>query len=59
VIGCGVVGGQDEELEEAASQREGAVARKNLSLSRCARRSCSWEVSGLERPLLMPGVEVV
>jgi len=31
-------------------QAEGAVARKNLSRSRLANRSCSWWVSGRESP---------
>jgi hypothetical protein len=35
---------------EVASHRDGAVARKNLSLSRWAMRSCSWWLSGRLKP---------
>ena len=34
----------------APDQAEGAVARKNLSRSRLANRSCSWRVKGRESP---------
>lgn len=46
-------------VEVDVSQRERAVARKNVSLSRRARSSCSWGLSGRVTLRLRPGVEVV
>ena len=57
--GSDVFGGVVAEAAAEVSQRDGAVARKNLSLSRCARSSCSWGLRGRVRPRLRPGVVVV
>jgi hypothetical protein len=43
----------------AESHLDGAVARKNLSLSRWASRSCSMGFKGRDRPPERPGVELV
>jgi hypothetical protein len=64
VIGSAVVLVDDveelaAELEPAESHLDGAVARKNLSLSRCASRSCSNGLRGRIRPPERPGVEPV
>lgn len=40
----------------AGSQRDGAVAKKYLSLSKTASRSSSSRDKGLERPRERPGV---
>lgn len=42
-----------------AFHREGAVARKNLSRSSWANRSCSCGIRGRESPCESPGVDVV
>ena len=49
----------EEDAVAAESHLEGAVARKNLSLSRWASRSCSSGLSGRERPPERPGVELM
>jgi hypothetical protein len=54
VVGTDAVEGTAEE-----SHREGAVAKKNFSLSRCASLSCSTGLRGRERPPERPGVDVV
>jgi hypothetical protein len=46
-------------VEVEVSQRERAAARKNVSLSRWARSSCSWDLSGRVTLQLRPGVEVL
>lgn len=43
-------------MGRALSHWEGAVARKNLSLSKCASFSCSAAESGRDRPRESPGV---
>lgn len=47
------------EADPLVSHLEGAVARKNLSLSKCARRSCSKGFKGRVSPPERPGVDVV
>jgi hypothetical protein len=51
--------GTDTEGTAEESHREGAVAKKNFSLSRCASLSCSTGLRGRERPPERPGVDVV
>lgn len=43
-------------MGRALSHWEGAVARKNLSLSKCASFSCSAAASGRDKPRERPGV---
>lgn len=50
--------GANDWVGRALSHWEGAVARKNLSLSRCASFSCSAAVSGRDKPRERPGVSL-